>query len=520
MELTESSEGRPYSTSAGRGAHRYIGLALGVAAFAMVIAITSGAGPGLDPDAMGYIGAATSVAHNGTFRVPSSLWDAPDSTSALTDWPPGFSVAMAIPQKLGVPRMTSARIVNATAAFITASLLFILLESAVGAGVAVVGVLAILVTPSFVGVHSSVLSEPLFLASLVLTLLGMTRRPKRPFVTGIPAAMAAIVRYAGVCAPMAVVLWFFFVDRKPMRQRFSDAMKAAVVPAIVVGAWVIRSARVPDPQESAPIGLYGGFEATIRQTAGTLVDWLAPVIAGSVGRAVLGIMVAVGIAVVVARAVRGLKTPTMNPRDAQAVELLKATTVLLGCYVTVLLSARVLIGDAIPFDFRLLSPIILLLEIVIAVSVTVFLRDAAKSARIASLAVFSLWFAGSVFISGQNAFEAVTDGFDFASSDWTDSPTLAWVQSRSAGWTLFTNWPAAVYFRTSRIARDVPQSLETGDLNEFRGILDRQHGAFVGFTLDNEDYPPSDSIAHAMGLVELARFSDGAVWVTKGSERR
>jgi len=94
-------------------------LALGAAAFALVLAVTSGAGPGLDPDAMAYLGATTSLVRHGTLRIPSSQWDATDSTSALTTWPPAFSIAMAVPRALGAGSLLSARIVNALAAFVT-----------------------------------------------------------------------------------------------------------------------------------------------------------------------------------------------------------------------------------------------------------------------------------------------------------------------------------------------------------------------------------------------------------------
>lgn len=513
MELTESSEMGVRSTSEARRRGRYFALALGAAAFLLVIAITSGAGPGLDPDAMAYVGAATSFAHHGTLRVQSSSWDAEDSTSSLTGWPPGFPIAMAIPQYLGVSPMSSARIVMATAAFIAAAVLFVLLESAVGSGAAVASVVAILLTPAFAGVHMSVLSEPLFLASLVATLFGMTRPPRRPLATGIPAAVAAITRYAGVCVPMAVVLWFFFVDRKPLRQRFGHAAKAAAIPAIVIGAWVVRSARVSDGEGGAHLALNGKWGPTLRQGASTIADWLAPAIVESDGRAVIAVALAAGIAIVIARALRDVET-------SKAFDLFKATAVLLGCYVVVLLSARLLIGDGIPFDFRILFPIIVLLEILIAISAAVVLQRSAKTFRLGALAVLALWLAGSALATGQNAFRAISDGSDFASSDWRDSPTLAWVRSRGAGWSLFTNWPAAVYFRTSRVARDVPQSLAGAELNEFHGILNKDHGAFVAFATYNTDYPPSDSIARKMGLVELARFSDGTVWVTKESRPR
>ena len=520
MELPESSAGRPHSTSAWRNRRRSAALALGGLAFLVVIAVTSGAGPGLDPDAMAYVGAATSFAHHGTFRVPSSSWDAEDSTAALTTWPPGFPIAMAIPERLGVSPLTSARIVNAAAAFITASVLFVLLESSVGMALAAAGVVALLVTPAFVDDHLSVLSEPLFLASLVLTLFGMTRQPRRPLLTGIAAAIAAIVRYAGACAPLAAVVWFFFHDRKPLRERLRHAASAALIPSIVLAAWVIRSLRVSDAQGGMEIALRGKLGPTLREGASTIADWLAPGIGVPIVRTLATLALAAAIVAVIARAITRSAGQPDNSRNTSARELFKATAVLLGCYVAVLLGARVLVGDTIPFDFRILSPVILLLEILIVISAARFLEESRARVRVGVLVVFALWMVGSVIVSAQDALDAVTDGSDFASSDWRDSPTLAWVQSSSAGRTLFTNWPAAIYFRTDRIARDIPQSLSAAQLREFREILDEQHGAFVAFSTYNTDYPPSDSIARRAGLVQLATFSDGTVWVTNRSAQR
>jgi len=185
VELNESSVARGPATSPGDASgpnfrkRARFALALGAAAFALVFVITSGAGPGLDPDAMAYLGATTSLVQHGTLRVPSNQWDAPDSTSALTTWPPAFSIAMAVPRALGADPLLSARIVNALAAFVTAAVLFLLFESAAGTIAAIAGVLVVLVTTSFVGVHLSVLSEPLFLASLVLTLWAMVSALRR-----------------------------------------------------------------------------------------------------------------------------------------------------------------------------------------------------------------------------------------------------------------------------------------------------------------------------------------------------
>jgi hypothetical protein len=483
---------------------------LGTAAFVLVMLITSGAGPGLDPDAMSYVGAATSLAHHGTLTVPSNSWDADDSTASLTVWPPGFSTAMAIPQKLGASRLLSARLVIALAALVTAAILFVLIESAAGSFAAIAGVATVFATPAIVGVHLSVLSEPLFLACLLLTLWAMLRRPRRPLVAGIAAAATVMVRYAGVCALIAVVLWFFFSDQKPLRQRFADAAKAAVVPAIAIGAWMIRGALVSDAQGGMEIRVYGNFGPTLREGLSTIVDWLAPALEAPGLRALAAIIVAAAIGFVI------LQSAQVIRNREQTFDFLKADLLMLGCYIGTLITARMFVGDAIPFDFRILAPAILLAEAGIVVVMATSLSRAHKPMRIGVATLGGLWLIGSIAVSSQSAADTMSDGSDFSSSDWRASPTLQWVKTQGAGRTIFTNWPPAIYFLAGRNSRDVPQSLDTAELREFGETLRDQHGVFVAFSSYNTDYPPSDSIARGAGLVEVRQFSDGKIWVCPG----
>jgi hypothetical protein len=352
-----------------------------------------------------------------------------------------------------------------------------------------------------------------------------------------------MVRYAGVCASAAVALWFFFSGRKPLRQRFIDATLAAVVPVIVLGAWVLRSASLPNDQGGVEVAVYGKLGPTLREGLGTITDWLAPGIESDAARATLALVMCLGIAFVVAKA-RSLMLLEPQSRDAaesnaaanspaepdlhagvyrrngansRAREFLRADGLLLACYLAVLLSARMFVGDAIPFDFRLLAPAIMLAEAAIVVLVADYVSHANWPARLAVGVVALLWFGGSVTVSSSTALEAITDGSDFSASDWRDSPTLEWVQTGGKRWTIFTNWPPAVYFRTGRTAHDIPQSLDTADLREFGQILSEGHGAFVAFDSYNTDYPPTDSIAHAMRLVEVAHFQDGEIWVSPGT---
>jgi hypothetical protein len=323
-----------------------------------------------------------------------------------------------------------------------------------------------------------------------------------------------MVRYAGVCAAMAAVLWFFFSDQKPVRRRFTDATKAALVPAIAIGWWVIRNTMLPDAKSGMEVSVYGHLAPTLREGIATIADWLAPGIETQPLQVLAVIAMAAAIVFIMAKTLRSIRT------NEHTLVFMKADLLMLSCYVATLIAARLFVGDAIPFDFRLLAPAILLAEAAIVVALAIFVSRAGRAMRIVVASVAGLWLAGSVFVSSQSAADAITDGFDLASSEWRESPTLGWVRSHSAGWTIFTNWPAAVYFGTSRVARDIPQSLDTAELRSFGETLREQHGAFVALSLYNTDYPPTDSIARGAGLVEAERFSDGKVWVSRESNRR
>ena len=71
--------------------------------------------PAIAPDSVSYLGAGVSLAHNGTLRVPFNDWTDADSTAALTDYAPGYPMALAIPIAAGVAPATAARWIQAVA---------------------------------------------------------------------------------------------------------------------------------------------------------------------------------------------------------------------------------------------------------------------------------------------------------------------------------------------------------------------------------------------------------------------
>src|SRR5258708_33191848 len=89
---------------------------LGAGAFWGVIELTEPPGPGLDPDALSYLGAGVSLAHGDGLRVPSAGWASADTTAPLVHFPLGFSVGIAAGIAAGLAPMNAARLVEAAAA--------------------------------------------------------------------------------------------------------------------------------------------------------------------------------------------------------------------------------------------------------------------------------------------------------------------------------------------------------------------------------------------------------------------
>jgi hypothetical protein len=124
----------------------------GIIAFTLVLIATEPPGPGLDPDAASYLGAAVSLVRHGSYRVPVTPWTAVDTTGLLAHFPPGFPTAIAGPIAVGFSPIQGARLVIALAAFATAVLLALLVDGPA----ALMAVVLAGVTPAITTVHLSV----------------------------------------------------------------------------------------------------------------------------------------------------------------------------------------------------------------------------------------------------------------------------------------------------------------------------------------------------------------------------
>jgi hypothetical protein len=109
-----------------------------------------------------------------------------------------------------------------------------------------------------------------------------------------------------------------------------------------------------------------------------------------------------------------------------------------------------------------------------------------------------------------------SDGGDLAAHQWTASPLVVWAAHAPPSTRLYSNWPAAIWFSTSRASFEVPSDLDPGTVREFREKIEREHGALLAFNARAEDYASPDSLAALAGLVAAERWPDGTVWRAPG----
>ncbi|MGA2382289.1 MAG: hypothetical protein ABSG61_02535 [Gemmatimonadales bacterium] len=479
----------------------------GAAACFGVVAITEPPGPGLDPDSMSYLGAAESLVRHGSLRVPMASWSDADSTSALHHFPPGYPIVLAIPIVLGADPQQAARGVEAASAFATVALAVWIVAAVAGLGAGALAGVTLLATPALALDHVRVLSEPLCFALLAATLALMVLS-KRPFLYGITAAAAGLVRYAAVPAGGAAVLWAFG-RHGSMRDRLGRAALAALPSVLLSGALMLRSLLM-ESGATHSIALHGGLGPALRELGLTLVAWLVPLAPARLPAALLAIVIA---GAVVAVLLNAASKRTERPEAASASRpLLAAAALLAACYTAFVLVSRLFVYDSIPLDDRMLSPAILLAIIAVAAALGARWRTWSRPLRLAAATAVALWLAASAWATVRAVAEARDGGWGYASDEWRDSKLGEWLRTEGRRAEIFSNDPAGVYFLTHRPSRDLPAVLDPESLGDFAGTLAGRRAVVVGFANEYEPTASLDSIARRLGLRVAAEFPEGRVW--------
>lgn len=501
-----------------------LALLLGVIAFTLVIVITEDPGPGLDPDAQAYLGAAESLALKGTYWIPSAKWRSADSTEALAHFPPGYSTVLALPIRLGMAPPQGARLIQAVAAFISVAVLVLLVSSATSLVAGALLPMALFAMTSMHELYVSVLSEPLFFACLIVALAAMVWWPDRPLRAGLPAAAGVMTRYAGAAVVAALAVWML-MQPGTWLVRLRRAAIAIAPSALLEVAWIVRTRLAAGPGEIREFAVYGNVGPTLCQGLATLIAWLAPDIPGAPSpMAHRGLIALTGAIALLALVTMGAARARRDAeREPFAWRIVTASALIIVCYLIVVAASRLLADPDIPLDERMMSPVLLLLATSIATLLGVWWRSAPhRVARVAVLVMLVAWWLAAARATRAKAHYALTWGSDFAGQQWRTSEVLSWARTEGASAPLYSSWPAAVYFHLHRPARELPRRSDASTITAFADTVRARRGYVLLFGIPNRLYAPKDSLLKTRRFEILEELSDGWILVPrimKGSLR-
>lgn len=495
-----------------------LGVLAGAVAAMLVFAGTRENAPGLALDGVTYMSAADALVHTGELRVPFSRWFEADSTSALSRWPPGLPVLIAIPHFVGIPILTGARGVLMLSAFLTVLGLVLLADRVAGTPAAVIAAVLLIASPDLARLHTSVWSEPPFLVCVVALLAALVLAADRPLLHGVLAALGVLLRYAGIALAAAGALWAL-ARPGSWRRRIRGAALAGL-PSVLAQLWWSRHIAREGAEAIRPFSITRLGWSVWRQGAESLRDWLAPVQLAprlQYSLAVLVLVVSVGFFVLAVRRLRVGGERVRPEATAAEARLYAAAALLAGVYTMFIIAAKVFADGWITFDGRLFSPVIVVAEGAIAVALGAWWVRSAPAMRAVAGAAVVLWAACGLTTSAAEARIAMRDGRYMTYGYWRTSALLDWVRREGRHVPIYSNYPSAVFMYAHRSARESPSLGEFPRVRDFAATLARTGGVFVAFDMPSPWLLPNEALAKYLSLREIARFPDGAVWAAPDS---
>jgi hypothetical protein len=490
---------------------------------AFVLLATSARGPGLCPDSMSYLAAAESMARGVGPEVPVAEWSQSESQSRLRHFPPLFPALIAVAMTLGLPAAQAARWLEAFAAGTLALLLAWIAVSCVGRARARAAALAtglgVLLAPAISLSFFMVLSEPVFLMFWALTLLLMLRAPAASVALGCCAACCALTRYAGVSVTAAVVLWMLW-QHGTWRLRCMRALITATPTLAGLAAWRVWSGR-----EFRHYAWYlDGFAANLQEAWDTLRDSLVPIpqtIALQPAQVAASVVVALLATWLLLRAAQHAAVAGDHDAAVTFAALWRAASLMAGTYLGVLVASRLRADPEIPFDWRLLSPVILSGQLTLSVAL-VRQWDGLRSRawRICAGTLACAWLGAASWNAAHNVVVMQRDGACYDAPDWQDSAFARWLRSTGRRYALYSNNPAPLWHLDHRSSWLLPEP--AADRATLAALLERLHtraqpAAVLGFRAAFVATAQPKVLADRLGLSSEQCFEQVCVWTAPGS---
>lgn len=518
-------------------------------------------GTGLVNDSLAYVQAAKHL-HEGSSLT---TFDGDGNLEPLTQFGPLTSITLAVGLRFGLSLEQASLVLVSASQFATLLLLQLLLRRCVPDPrryvsatywLAFGGIVALSINRAGIEVFAFVLSEPLFLLGVSLTLaaftkyLDLARAIDRPgsrmiaaILTGIGIAIALASRYAGVALLASIgVVWLIHQLRvtrdghsshagRAIRPRWPGRWTDAVLlfaPAIATGlAMFAHNRTAGEVSAGRSIGFHPPGLESLEQFLEAAIRW-------TIGEAsTLPLLVGLAFAVIAIVLQTRIHLPPTTKQSAEPVipvphspahhvRLVVATWMIV--YVAFILIAHTFFDGYIPFDLRILAPALMCVPVLACAWLSLVSTPGGLGLRRWAV-VFLAFCIGSQFISTARwVIRAPTDRLGYASQIWRDSETMRFIRSLPDDDLIYSHQPNAIYLCTGRFARPVPTVFNMlskkpaeGYVNQLRAMRDalREHpGVIVYFNRSrSRSRVPAEKLATDLPMRELQKFDDGTVYV-------
>lgn len=490
-----------------------VGAVAGIAAF-----VAAQPYVGATVDSGEYLAVAEGIVDGHGLTMPYVGYDEPfrvlepGERVHMTQFPPLYPVLLALTQWLGFAALDGARFLAACCFAITGWAAATLVFGETKSVRSVVTVGGLLVTSDLVIVHSMAWSETVMLTSLMGALFFSVRYFRAGRTIDLVAAGGSIIvasgtRFVGLSAGLAVTVGLLVASRGPLSERLRRAFvfgAACVAPTI---AWFIRNRSILGSPSEKEVGWYLPGLAHVEQAFATVGGWAVPWKEAKPW---------VGAVLVIAGIVMGRRK--LRPAIASGPTSVPRACIWFGAgYVFFVLLSRTVLDQNIALDFRILSPVYVLL----AIGLCSVLKDPGRiaSAAIALMAVIAVARGADTVRSFSDLSVAAYTG-----DAWRESPTLRYAGSVAPGTLLVTNAPDPIWIWHERTSMIIPprSSLYSGEPNDaydedVEEMLEatRCRRAIVVF-FDQPTRKPRRYIepllVRGMGLTRIERFSDGEIY--------
>ena len=485
-------------------------------------------GLGLSDDSIGYIAGARSMLAGHGYR---EAWLA--SNGPVTHFPPAFSGLLAFIGYFGLDPLRGARFLNALLFGLNIFLLGVLgwrMTKSLPAGLALAALL--LVNDSLLRVHAVAMSEPLFIFLSLLAFWMFDLYVERDehwlwlLACGILTGMAYLTRYAGL-ALLATFLVALMIWHRTWRRRLMSAgiFLVGVLPWAI--GWAIRN-EVVGGNATNRILVWHPITASNFDTAlYNISTFLVPVepwrreMFKSPGIFLVLTVIILGaiLAWTLLKARRQLATvalpdASVRKQDTRPIKdgIAFTNALYVFSYLASIFASMSFFDASTKFKVRILAPVYVSLLILLVLFGKWLWTRRREAVIVLGLLVFGM----SVYGQMTALNELTRGGQGYASFQWYDSKTMAFLRGLPSAVHIYTNEPGAVYLYTGRGAFVLPDRFDpvTAEVRTGfdRGVSEMQaeiksHQAVLALFGGN-NIPSNDARALSNGLF-LAHKSAG-----------